>query len=117
MTCIPVPKHKSDIAFRQYHQKKPYVKEFCKAVGGGNYKHDVSRMLLFPANKQKKLYICCGQKKGLAMSNGMSAISLAAMQTDCNLKRWQLLCVAKHVGAATNLRMSVKSKELKKFED
>jgi hypothetical protein len=56
-------------------------------------------------------------KKGLAMSNGISAISLAAMQTDCNLKRWQLLRVAKHVGAATNSRLSVKPKELKKFDD
>lgn len=113
-TCIPVPKlHKDTRAFERYQWKKPYVKEFCSAVGGGDLNAGVERVLSYLAPRHEELYTECGKNKGLVMSDRMDADALAGMAIDCNLKQWQLKKVLKHVKFATGCPLSsVTMKEL-----
>jgi hypothetical protein len=113
-TCIPVPKlHKDTRAFERYQKKKPYVKEFCTVVGGGDLDAGVKRVLSYLAPRHEELYTECGKIKGLVMSDRMDADAVAAMATDCNLKQWQLKKVLKYVKFATGCPLtSVTMKEL-----
>jgi hypothetical protein len=117
MTCIPVPKHKSDDAFKAYQRKTPYVEHMCTAVGGGNKDVGVQRLLSHLACHHEEAFIKCGQERGLAVSSVMNEVALGAMMDDNNLKLWQLFGVLKHVRHGTGCKISVSAKHLKKFAE
>ena len=115
--CIPVPKlYKDDNAFEVYQRKLPYIKEFCKAAGGGDEELGVIRVLSYLASRNEECYRECGKKAGLAMIDVMDTTAVAAMMTDCNLKQWQLLSVLKHVRHGTGVKICENPDRLKDFE-
>jgi hypothetical protein len=86
MTCIPVPNHKSDDAFKAYQRKTPYLEHMCTAVGGGHCDIGAQRMLSHFACHHEKSFIEVGQERGLAVSSVMDEVALGAMMDDNNLK-------------------------------
>ena len=113
MTCIPVPNHKSDDAFKAYQRKTPYLEHMCTAVGGGHCDIGAQRMLSHFACHHKKSFIEVGQERGLAVSSVMDKVALGAMMDDNNLKLWQLFGVLKHIRHGTCLKVSVSTNHLK----
>lgn len=60
--AIPVPKmHSSNKAFLAHQRKKPYVREFCSAVGGGDLELGVERVMSYLAPRYDDLYLKCGK--------------------------------------------------------
>jgi hypothetical protein len=105
--AIPVPKmHSSNKAFLAHQRKKPYVREFCSAVGGGDLELGVERVMSYLAPRYDDLYLKCGKDCGLALPQTMDADGLAAMACDCNLKQWQLLKVLKYIRYATGCKVT-----------
>jgi hypothetical protein len=97
MTCIPVPNHKSDDAFKAHQRKTPYLEHMCTAVGGGHGDIGAQRMLSHFACHHEKSFIEVGQERGLTVSSVMDEVALGAMMDDNNLKLWQLFGVLKHI--------------------
>ncbi len=104
VSAVPIPWHKDEQSFQQYHARKPYVKDIVQEMGWSTESSDSISMLQGStiiltqlAQCSAKEYIEVAKSTGLKDQWKLDAVGLATLKQDAGLKDWQVLRLLKHL--------------------
>jgi len=121
--AVPIPCHKDENAFVQYHYRKPYIDEIVHALGKspsdeGNTSAGAKRLLQRIAIIAPKEYVSVANEVGLNITGKLDAISLGAMKEAVGLRDWQMIKILKHLKHSFGGKdISVPFRTIKQFSE